>query len=441
MRKKRLFGVVAAGVAAAGLVIAPVQNKPPVIHADEISDTQNNISELEKKKKEMSDTLAQLEKEKDDTLVYVSKLDKKLTSLEEEIEKLNVQIDELSAKLETTKKELAAAKKKQNDQYNAMMSRIKYNYENGEDNYLSLLFESESVVDFLNNALYAKEMAEFDKNMYEDFKAAKELVEEKERQLEEELAKLKDLKETQEYEKKTVEDLIAKKKEELEKYKNDIAKSEAQIKSFNDQISQNEAQLEALIAEAQRKAAEAAKRRAAEEKARREAEERARRATQENNNSESGSSSESSSESDEESSSESGGSEYSGVGFIWPCPDSHRITSYFGYRDAPTAGASSYHKGIDIGATSGSTIIASKGGTVITATYSSTAGNYVMISHGDGLFTMYMHASALLVSEGDYVNQGDAIARVGSTGISTGPHLHFAITVDGTYVNPLSFVS
>lgn len=440
MRKKRLFGVVAAGVAAAGLVIAPVQNKPPVIHADEISDTQDNISELEQKKKEMSDTLAQLEKEKDDTLVYVTKLDKKLTGLEEEIENLNVQIDELSAKLETTKEELAAAKKKQNDQYNAMMSRIKYNYENGEDNYLSLLFESESVVDFLNNALYAKEMAEFDKNMYEDFKAAKELVEEKERQLEEELAKLKDLKETQEYEKKTVEELIAKKKEEIEKYNSDIAKSEEEIKSFSEQISQNEAQLEALIAEAQRKAAEEAKRRAAEEKARREAQERAKR-EQERKNSDDGSSSESSDDSGSDSSSDSGDSEYSGVGFIWPCPDSHRITSYFGYRTSPTAGASSYHKGIDIGATSGSTIIASKGGTVVTATYSSSAGNYVMISHGDGLFTMYMHASALLVSEGDYVNQGDAIARVGSTGISTGPHLHFAITVDGTYVNPLSFVS
>lgn len=440
MRKKRLFGVVAAGVAAAGLVIAPVQNKPPVIHADEISDTQDNISELEQKKKEMSDTLAQLEKEKDDTLVYVTKLDKKLTGLEEEIENLTVQIDELSAKLETTKEELAAAKKKQNDQYNAMMSRIKYNYENGEDNYLSLLFESESVVDFLNNALYAKEMAEFDKNMYEDFKAAKELVEEKERQLEEELAKLKDLKETQEYEKKTVEELIAKKKEEIEKYNSDIAKSEEEIKSFSEQISQNEAQLEALIGEAQRKAAEEAKRRAAEEKARREAQERAKR-EQERKNSDDGSSSESSDDSGSDSSSDSGDSEYSGVGFIWPCPDSHRITSYFGYRTSPTAGASSYHKGIDIGATSGSTIIASKGGTVVTATYSSSAGNYVMISHGDGLFTMYMHASALLVSEGDYVNQGDAIARVGSTGISTGPHLHFAITVDGTYVNPLSFVS
>lgn len=440
MRKKRLFGVVASGVAAAGLVIAPVQNKPPVIHADEISDTQDNISELEQKKKEMSDTLAQLEKEKDDTLVYVTKLDKKLTGLEEEIENLNVQIDELSAKLETTKEELAAAKKKQNDQYNAMMSRIKYNYENGEDNYLSLLFESESVVDFLNNALYAKEMAEFDKNMYEDFKAAKELVEEKERQLEEELAKLKDLKETQEYEKKTVEELIAKKKEEIEKYNSDIAKSEEEIKSFSEQISQNEAQLEALIAEAQRKAAEEAKRRAAEEKARREAQERAKR-EQERKNSDNGSSSESSDDSGSDSSSDTGDSEYSGVGFIWPCPDSHRITSYFGYRTSPTAGASSYHKGIDIGATSGSTIIASKGGTVVTATYSSSAGNYVMISHGDGLFTMYMHASALLVSEGDYVNQGDAIARVGSTGISTGPHLHFAITVDGTYVNPLSFVS
>ena len=127
-------------------------------------------------------------------------------------------------------------------------------------------------------------------------------------------------------------------------------------------------------------------------------------------------------------------------GFLWPCPASHRITSSFGPRTAPVAGASTYHKGIDIGASSGSAIVASAGGRVTTATYSSSAGNYVVVSHGNGISTVYMHASALYVSVGDVVSQGDTIAAVGSTGYSTGPHLHFGVIVNGSYVNPLNYV-
>ncbi|MCD8248376.1 MAG: M23 family metallopeptidase, partial [Lachnospiraceae bacterium] len=128
-------------------------------------------------------------------------------------------------------------------------------------------------------------------------------------------------------------------------------------------------------------------------------------------------------------------------GFVWPCPSSHRITSSFGYRTAPIAGASTYHKGIDIGASSSAAIVASASGRVTTATYSSSAGNYVVISHGGGISTVYMHASALYVSEGDYVTQGQTIAAVGSTGYSTGPHLHFGVIVNGTYVDPTGYVN
>ena len=125
----------------------------------------------------------------------------------------------------------------------------------------------------------------------------------------------------------------------------------------------------------------------------------------------------------------------------WPCPASHRITSTFGNRTAPVAGASTYHKGIDIGASSGSAIVAAASGRVTTSAYSSSAGNYVVISHGNGISTVYMHASARYVSEGDVVSKGQTIAAVGSTGFSTGPHLHFGVIVNGSYVNPLGYVN
>ena len=124
---------------------------------------------------------------------------------------------------------------------------------------------------------------------------------------------------------------------------------------------------------------------------------------------------------------------------VWPCA-STRVTSGFGKRNSPTAGASTYHKGIDIGASTGTAIYAAASGTVTEAGYSSSRGNYVVIYHSNGVSTAYMHCSALYVSSGDKVSQGQTIAAVGSTGISTGPHLHFSVIEDGTYVNPRNYV-
>ena len=131
---------------------------------------------------------------------------------------------------------------------------------------------------------------------------------------------------------------------------------------------------------------------------------------------------------------------YSGGAFLWPCPSSTRITSNYGPRTAPTSGASSYHQGIDIGAAHGSDIVAAADGTVRAATSSSAAGNYVMIDHGGGLYSVYMHASELLVSPGQQVSAGQVIARVGSTGISTAPHLHFGVSLNGSYVSPWGYL-
>ena len=129
------------------------------------------------------------------------------------------------------------------------------------------------------------------------------------------------------------------------------------------------------------------------------------------------------------------------ISFKWPCPSSSRISSGFGGRTSPTKGASSNHQGIDIPASTGAAITAAASGTVVVSTYSYSAGNYIMISHGGGVYTVYMHCSQLLASEGQTVKQGQTIAKVGSTGYSTGSHLHFGIRSGGRYVNPQSYVS
>lgn len=135
---------------------------------------------------------------------------------------------------------------------------------------------------------------------------------------------------------------------------------------------------------------------------------------------------------------EQGENENSGGTMKWPT-DGTNITSPFGYRNSPTAGASSNHKGIDIGIPTGTNIYACESGTVTIAGYSDSAGNWVVIDHGNGYVSKYMHNSQLLVSAGQKVEKGQVIAKSGSTGISTGPHLHFQIEYEGDPVDPLSF--
>ncbi len=131
---------------------------------------------------------------------------------------------------------------------------------------------------------------------------------------------------------------------------------------------------------------------------------------------------------------------YQASHMIWPLPSDHNIYTYYGYRVAPTAGASTYHKGLDIGGAAGSKIVAVLSGTVTEASYNSSSGYYVEIDHGNGIRTRYLHNSKLLVSVGQKVTQGDAISLLGSTGISTGPHLHFSVIKNGAYVDPYPYL-
>lgn len=126
---------------------------------------------------------------------------------------------------------------------------------------------------------------------------------------------------------------------------------------------------------------------------------------------------------------------------VWLVPCSYvKLTSPFGNRESPTAGASSYHQGVDLAGPEGTPIYAARTGIVTTASYSGSAGYYVTINHGDGYSSIYMHMTGHVVSSGQAVSAGQLIGYMGSTGISTGPHLHFGISLNGVYVNPALYV-
>ena len=136
-----------------------------------------------------------------------------------------------------------------------------------------------------------------------------------------------------------------------------------------------------------------------------------------------------------------GNDAYIGGEFMWPAPGISRTTSEYGYRIHPIFKKKKLHTGLDIGCPTNTTVVASNAGTVIKAGWNNSYGYMVMIDHGGGIVTLYAHNSSLLVKTGDVVAKGQAVAKSGSTGNSTGPHLHFEVRVNGQYVNPRDYVS
>ena len=277
-------------------------------------------------------------------------------------------------------------------------------YERGETSFLDLLFEAESISQLLNRAEYIAQISAYDREKLTEYVQAKEDIARREASLEAEREELLTLQETTQARQESVETLMAEKMAQLASYDTQIAGAQDEISGYEADIQAQEEKIRAIEEEMRRR----------EEEARKKAEEAGETYTPVS---------------------------LGNISFIWPCPSSSRITSQFGGRSSPTEGASTDHKGVDIGASTGSDILAAASGTVTISTYSVSAGNYIMIDHGGGVSTVYMHCSSLLVSEGEEVTQGQVIAKVGSTGYSTGPHLHFGVRADGAYVNPLQYVS
>jgi len=321
-----------------------------------------------------------------------------------ELDQLDVMITDKNAEIELTKSELSEAIQLEAEQYEDMKLRIKYMYERGETTFLDLIFEASDMTQLLNRADYITSISQYDRAMLDRYVELKETIVAKKAGLELEQQELLTLQESTRAKKESVELLIAEKSREIQDYETRIASAEERLDEYEADLKAQEAKIRQIEAEIRRR------------------EEEARKAA------------------------EAAGKTYNtasigNINFIWPCPASSRITSAFGGRSSPTKGASTDHKGIDIGAATGSDILASAAGEVIISTYSYSAGNYIMINHGGGVYSVYMHCSKLLASVGDQVTQGQVIAKVGSTGYSTGPHLHFGIRVDGNYVNPTNYVS
>ena len=398
MRKKKIAVLAAAAALTLGTVFSSYATSKA------IEDAKKKVSSMEEEKKKVESTLKELEGKKSDTAAYVKELDRNLSALAGELTKLEGDISQKEEQIEEAKVELETAKITENRQYEDMKLRIQYMYENGQTGLLESMMQSESIAELLNRAEYASQIATYDRKMLKEYQATREKINQKEQDLETEHSNLLALQESTEAKQASVKELMSSKQKELTSYNSQIGAAQSSIDQYNADIKAQENQMKAIEAEMKRK----------EEEARKKAE--AQKKTYNVTN-------------------------LGNISFKWPCPSSGRITSGFGGRKSPTKGASSNHQGIDISASTGASIVAAADGTVVIATYSYSAGNYIMIDHGGGVSTVYMHCSQLLASQGQKVKKGQTIARVGSTGYSTGSHLHFGVRSGGSYVNPSKYVS
>lgn len=383
------------------------------------SEIQKTLNDLKNQAQEIADQGAALQQEIDanqsDTQTTIEKksdIDKQITITEAEIQNTNAQIQQYSLLIAEKQSELEDALARQAEMNETYKARIRAMEENGTISYWSVLFKATSFSDLLSRIDSIHEVAEADQRMLDELDAIAQEIEADRQSLEDEMAAQEEAKAALAEQEAT----LQAQRSEADAYLIELA---AAYDNLTDEYLANEAEEEALrkeIMEAQA-AYEAAL--SAEE---------AERLAQQNQNNVAGSGSTSN-------------VTPSTSGFISPLPGGAYVTCAYGWRIHPIWGDKRFHSGVDLGASQGTPIYAIAAGTVTTATYGDANGYYVSISHGNGYGSVYCHMTNYIVSVGDSVSQGQVIGYVGSTGWSTGPHLHFEIHVNGSTVNPMDYIS
>lgn len=346
-----------------------------------------NVQEYKNEKSSIDSRISKLSKEKKQVLQEKAKLEsekKNLTNQQAAESKLYNElvreIDETMAAIEELERSIAEAEANYNRQKELLETRLRVMYQTTNFSIFDLLAQSESIIDFLDSMKYLSLIAQNDQRIAEDLNDAKLDVEFKKKNHEEQKQELQQ----QADEKRT----------RLSQIKTNRAEVDKEIKQSAAQLKKLEQEEDDLIAESNRLNS-VIKNLSTKKK-------------------------------------------YTGGSMVWPCPNNYTVSSPFGMRKHPILRKMKMHTGIDISAKKGQAIVAANGGTVIISGWQNGYGNTIVIDHGGGITTLYAHASKLLVKKGAEVKAGTNIAKIGSTGLSTGPHLHFEVRKDGKPVNPLN---
>lgn len=402
------------GVVMAAVFLATIAGSAGASAASgSISEAQKRKTQLENDLNDAKALIEQLQDQEGDIQEAVRELDDRLNVISGNIDTLKAQTRQKNKELLDTQNQLEAARTDESEQYESMKVRIRYMYQNSGIGYLEALLESGSFAKMLKQVDYMSTMMQYDRAKLEEYQQTQVLIQNAEETIRKDKADLEALQAQLEEEQQAVNLLMQEKETQLSGVRQGISEAEQNAQQYQQEIEAENQLIQEMLA------AEAAAKKAAEEQQKQQEVQKNNASADSNVNT---------------------NDVYEGGVFTWPCPSSHKITSGFGYRDKPTAGATSYHQGYDIGASAGAAIVAAADGVVTSTGYSSVLGNYVILSHGGGLFTIYEHCSAVLVSQGQSVSRGSTIAKVGSTSVSTGPHLHFGVQLNGKYVDPGNYL-
>lgn len=369
-------------------VLAMVIMFSGVVLATNLNTLKDQLDQKNKDLKDKQGQVTEIKNEQKTLLSQIANLGTQINKLETQIKALNNQINTCDAEITLTEKEIAEKEAEMEKQYNLLKTRIVAMYESGNISMIDVLLGADSISDFLSKYYMMNEVSNFDNNLLNKMNIQKE-----------EIAKLKSC--------------LEEKKGMLEKNRNDVRTKNTELASSKKVLSTKNTELEndkkaleesidAILEESQKLTAEIIKLQ--------------------------------------------GTSKYAGGEMAWPLPGFSTITSSYGMRMHPTLKVYKLHTGVDIsGANSyGKAIVAANSGKVIAAKYNVAYGNMIIIDHGGGITTLYGHASKLVVKTGDIVTRGQIIAYVGTTGYSTGPHLHFEVrkTVNGQVqtVDPMKYI-
>ncbi len=416
--KKSLRSVFCALLAAAALAASlPAY----AVSQAEIDDLQKKLDAIEQQAQEQQDVINDLTSQKARFITRKLALDNKIEINRQMIELIGEQIEIYDEIIAEKQAELDKALEKETTQTELLRSRIRAMEENSTYSYASFIFDSSSVTELLSRIGDVNDIMHYDKTLEEEYMAAREDVE-----------SIKKSYEEARHEQELLQKELDTKQAELDAQVEAAYTMIADIETLSDDA---QAEYDA-IAEEEAKAEETLQ-----EAIRKRAAEQAKYNQNNNSNNGGGGNSGGSGGNSGGGGSSGGGSATSLSNLQWPVPSCTLITSRFGYRVAPTTGASTYHGGLDIGAGMGASIVAAGAGDVIYAGANGGYGNCVMIDHGNGVVTVYAHMSSIGVSYGQYVTAGQYVGAVGSTGVSTGPHCHFEIRINGAQTDPAAYFS
>ena len=392
--KKRLWNILRNTVivlfVVASLQLDVVGPTVQAVTQADIDALQDDADALGEQRAELESQLEALADDKSQALARKNLLDSQIANTNARIANVEAQIAQYDALITQTQAELDQAEADEAEQMEVFRQCVRAMEEGGTISYWSVLFNAVDFSDLLGRLDAANEIMEFRQSVVDELRRLQEEIAGKKADLETQRTAQEDAKTELEA---TLSELDAQ-RAEANALVAEIENNESEYQTALDEIDAEEEAIQAEIVRLSRELAAA-----------------------------------------------NGDTGAALGGYIWPV-SSRRITSPFGPRNTGIRGASTNHKGVDIGGVGYTTEVhAAKAGTVIVSQRSSSYGEYVVVSHGSGNTTLYAHMSSRSVSVGDYVDQGDVLGITGSTGISSGPHLHFEITENGSRVNPLNYLT